>query len=481
MNNNSERFIQKVSQTIRFRRMFDAGDRALVGVSGGPDSMALLNALLVIAPEWRLTIGIAHLNHQLRGDASDSDEVFVTKVAETLNLPIYTENRDVSTYSRKKRLSIETAAREIRYAFFNRVADSKRFNKIALGHHMDDNAEMIIMNLLRGSGPTGMAGIPPVRDKRIVRPLIDTTKDEIITYLNGMNLTYVTDKSNRDRQYLRNRVRHDLIPRLTSDYNPGLTERLHEMADIFRIEDQWMERELSIIYNKVILEQQRFSISFSIPILVQKEPAVVRRLVRRGYEQINGNTKRLTYKHVEAVRGLLGSCHSQKSIDLPRQIRAYCDDQTLVIRREKESLRRVSPIDYFKKIVSYHYRVTPPDSVTVEEVGVNLHFTNESIRHPFQDYLKNDPFSYMDAEQLSMPLLIRNHRSSDRFSPLGLGGRQTVAKYLVSRERKRHQRANWPIMESNGKVVWVVGYGIDERVKITEQTKRILKVAFRLA
>src|SRR6056297_3907278 len=216
----TNRLLKKTVQTVREYRMIPPGAAILAGISGGPDSVCLLHVLTLLAQSLRLRLGIAHLNHGLRSTDSDEDADFVRSLAEKQNLPFFYKKTDVRKTAQKSRQSLEEAGRNERYAFFDGILDSHGFDRIALGHHRDDNAELLLMNLLRGSGPSGLSGIPPVRGN-IVRPLIRTGRKEIMGHLSDNGIDYCTDSSNADPAFLRNRIRKELLPMLEENYNPG--------------------------------------------------------------------------------------------------------------------------------------------------------------------------------------------------------------------------------------------------------------------
>ncbi|MBW2170623.1 MAG: tRNA lysidine(34) synthetase TilS, partial [Deltaproteobacteria bacterium] len=226
-----------VKAAIGHYHMLAQGDAVLVGVSGGPDSVALLHSLVAIAPKWSLRLVVAHLNHQLRGPTADEEAAFVSKIAAGLGIPCKIASRNVAEYGIRYRLSVQEAARAVRYAFYDEVAAEYSADKIALGHHADDSAESILIHLLRGTGPLGLVGIPPVRDGRIIRPLIDLTRKEILAYLERHGLEYVLDRSNLDTDYLRNRIRHQLLPLLREEYNPNMVDALNRLGSILGDEE----------------------------------------------------------------------------------------------------------------------------------------------------------------------------------------------------------------------------------------------------
>ncbi|MEA3230294.1 MAG: tRNA lysidine(34) synthetase TilS [Thermodesulfobacteriota bacterium] len=481
MGEQSNALCQIVIQTIAVHRMLQSGDAVLIGVSGGPDSVALLHLLMEIGPDFNLTLAIVHLNHDLRGAASDRDADFVAALAQRLNLALFSERRDVLCYRRRHRLSVETAARHVRYAFFSEIMEAHGFNKIALGHHMNDNAELVLMNLFRGSGPTGLSGIPPVRDNKIIRPLIDLTRRQIMDYLIREEHDYVIDASNADRRYLRNRIRSELLPTLAAEYNRGLVYSLNKMAAVFRSEDRWIEQTLAPIFDTCLIERTRNKIIFSIPAMADLDPAIQRRLFRRAIKLLAGDLRRISFGNIEAVLALLAAGQSWKSIDLPHRIRVSRTDKALAFSREKGSLRHIAPEGSpgTKPLFTYHF--TPPGELIIDEADLRLVFSIIDTGEFPLEFHAADSAAYLDLEKLTFPVIIRNWKAGDRFSPLGLGGTQSVRKFLAGREKDHRRRSLCPVMISEDRIVWVIGYRIANGAKIGPGTRHALKVQVLLA
>ncbi|MGO9213813.1 MAG: tRNA lysidine(34) synthetase TilS, partial [Syntrophales bacterium] len=232
--------IGKIRDTIEENHLLDAGEEVVVAVSGGPDSVALVKVLEMLSYEYRLTLIVAHLNHGLREEAP-SEERFVRKLAQDMGLVFESKSLDILSLRKMSGKCIEDISREARYAFLNDVAKKHGARKIALGHHMNDQTETVLMNILRGSGPPGLKGMLSGRDSRYIRPLLDVTRSEIISFLKFHGISFVTDASNADESYLRNRIRHALVPELKARYNPNLDESIKSMAEIMRVENEYME------------------------------------------------------------------------------------------------------------------------------------------------------------------------------------------------------------------------------------------------
>ncbi len=498
--------LKTLTKTIQHHTMFEKDDRVLIGVSGGPDSIALLHLLIRLAPRHQLKLGVAHLNHSLREDMSDNDAAFVSSHTQSVGLKCYCRKEDIHKYQRRHKLSLEHAARRVRYRFLIRTAEEERFNKIALAHHCDDNAELILMNLLRGSGPLGLSGIPPVRNAagpkiKIVRPLIDVSKRAILDYLDELHLPYITDVTNADAKYLRNRIRHHLIPFLQASYNPSITQTLNQLANITRTEEEWIERQLSPFFKKAVIAQSHGSVSFSVLKLSANHPAAIRRIIRRAIHDIKGDSKRISYTHIALVIQLLKDGPVIGSIDLPDRIRVWRNDDNLVFTHEKTDLRRQKPSTANIKAPVFTYPIPKPEkwnqtgarsltnekqsvfcfAVTIKEIGVHLQFSHFPINRLHFRIDPNPNIACLDSDTLCFPLTLRNWHCGDRFRPLGMTGSQKLAKFFNNKKIELAQRFNCPILLSRNEIVWVVGHRMADGFKITSSTQKVLKVELLLA
>ncbi|QTA90538.1 tRNA lysidine(34) synthetase TilS [Desulfonema magnum] len=489
-NYSNNKIFHTVEQTITAYKMFRHGDSVLVGVSGGPDSVALLCMLLHFASKFSLRLGIAHLNHCLREKDSDNDAEFVGSLARKVNLPYYIGTEDVRKYQHKNKLSLEEAARRVRYAFYENVAEKNRFSKIALGHHADDNAELVLMYLLRGSGPLGLSGIPPVRDNKFVRPLIRLTRSEIIDFLSASGLKYVSDASNEDTRYLRNRIRHHLIPTLKASYNPQITETLNRLSSIIRDENEWIENVTDPVFKNCISDVEEEKIVLSVAELKKIHIAGQRRIIRKAIARVKGNLRRVTYIHIKTILNLLQNGPAFGSLDLPDRIRTERKGERLFFSRVERATFRAQRSKQKKHVScpSFEYNIFRPGIIFIKEIGARFKFSQisrenmpvSSFKSQVSDF-ESQVSSYFDMDILNFPMIIRNCRPGDRFAPLGMGGQQKVKKYFINNKVSREERANCPILLCQEKIIWVVGHRMDEFAKVTPSTQNILKVELFLA
>lgn len=472
--NPEQKILETVEQTIRRYHMLESGDSVLAGISGGADSVALLYILFTLASRLSLRLGIAHLNHCLRQQDSDNDAEFVLSLANQFNLPYYIEKQDVEKYRRENRLSPEEAAREVRYQFYEDVAEKQGFNKIATGHHGDDNAELVLMYLLRGSGPAGISGIPPVRDKKYIRPLIHLTRDEIITFLNAVNLTYVTDSTNQDIRYLRNRIRGQLIPMLKASYHPRITETLNRFSAIVRSEDEWSETIVAPIFENCISAAENGKIALSVPKLTGLHTAAQRRILRKAIARIKGDLRGITYTHTEALLNLLRNS-AEGSIDLPGDMRAERKEATLLFLTVQLSERTLC------RAASFEYRLSVPETVFIKETGAYLKFSEAKREDIAEIRSDNCRVAWFDRDRIRFPIIIRNFRPGDRFTPLGMTGTQKIKKYFINNKVPKEERVKCPLLVCQGKILWIAGHRMGERAKVLPWTQNLLKAELFLA
>ncbi|MFH0725978.1 MAG: tRNA lysidine(34) synthetase TilS [Pseudomonadota bacterium] len=492
--NHIAHFLRTVEKTISDNRMFGMQDAVLVGLSGGPDSVALLWSLHLLAQKGGFRIAAAHLNHGLRGKDADADAAFAAGLAARLNIPITVQTADVRGLQKTHKLCREEAARNVRYDFLHHVSQSKGYSKIALGHHADDNAELVLMNFLRGSGLAGLSGIPALRPLKpirhpqsppdspmIVRPLIRLTQKEIYAFLEANDLTWQTDHSNSDTRYLRNRIRQELIPTLKKDYNLNIVETLNRLAEVAGNENRWITDILAPILDSLILKEDGQGIVLSVPRLRKQPRPAARRILRMVLMRVKEELRRITFQHVESILDL---CHNDRCggrLDLPDRVRVELNSDQLIISRGKTALRNVPSRIHRQPAPDIRYQLDQPGAYFLGDLGMTV--TAEILpQGTFPDFRNSgQPVGFFDMDTLCFPLTARCPQPGDKFNPLGTGGTQKLKKFFIDHKIPLSRRAKCPVLLSAGRIIWVMGLRIDERFKVTPSTKKILKIELRLA
>lgn len=467
-----KRLTALVGKTIFAHQMLQSGDSVLVGVSGGPDSVALLHVMTALSTELHLTLGVAHLNHCLRREESERDAAFVSALADRLNLPFYCDTADVREYQRRRRLSLEDAARRLRYQFFRKICDVGGFEKAAVGHHADDNAESILMHVIRGTGPLGLAGISPVKNGWIIRPLIDASRSDIIQFLTENGLQYIFDTSNNDERYLRNKLRRSLIPHLAASFNPKIIRSLNRLGSITSTEEHWMDDLAEALLDQAVLSEEPRQLVLSIPKVAALHLAAQRRVIRKAIGRIKSGLEGLTLFHIESILLLSkkGPCYGR--VDVADGFTVMRSGSKLVFGIGAD-LKKKQP-----EAPRFHYSILHPQVVQIKEIGAAVRFSEIPAPHfsVLQD--AGHRTAFFDINHIEFPLLLRNIEPGDRFMPLGMKGTQKIKKFFINNKVPRNQRFMCPVLLSEGRVLWVVGYRIDDRVKVSAATRRVLKAEF---
>ncbi len=467
----NKNLIQSVLNTIKKFRMIDSGDKLLIAVSGGPDSMALLHVLIELSQVLSFDLTIAHLDHGLRGSDSEKDAKFVKKRALSLNIPFYIEKKDVKSYKKKHRLSLEEAARRVRYDFLDDISAKTRCSKIALGHNADDNAELVLMNMLRGSGPLGLSGIPPVRDKKYIRPLIEITRSEITEFLTNKNIKYVIDKSNKDIKFTRNRIRHNLIPLLKADYNPEIIRALNRFSSVLREDEKWMKSLIEAMYGDLVIKKEPGHILIDIKKILRHEKSAIQRIIRKGIKDVKGNLKGITYDHIIKIADFIKIPNKRGYLHLPDRIQIKIWDGILSISKKTNSLRETGK-DH--EILKYKYIIDSPRAIIISEIGRVLKLSLLTKKSASDFYHCGQDIAFFDMDKISFPIVIRNFRSGDRFRPLGMKGTKKLKKFFADKKVPKKERRLCPILLCEDKIIWIGGHQIADTVKVTESTEKIL-------
>jgi len=337
--------VEKICRTLSDFHMIQPGEKILVGVSGGPDSVCLLHVLYRLSERLRICLAVAHFNHALRAERSGRDAAFASGLAQKFGLPYYEETVSPER-QRAAGASPEEAARKARYAFFGRISTAYSYEKVALGHHAGDNAELYLMRLVTWSGPAGLSGIPPVREdlqsgKTIIRPLIRISRGEIISYLKHHGIAFMEDETNASTRFLRNRIRHHLIPELKSRYNPKIESALNRLCTITAADEQWMQSLAQTLFRQALTEAAKDHCSLSVEKVLEMPVAAQRRVLRIAIATVQGDLRRIAFHHVEAARRLLtrGSGADGKRLHLPGGVRLHYFKDRIVAFKRTDPLR----------------------------------------------------------------------------------------------------------------------------------------------
>lgn len=471
--------LDKIRKTIEEFRMLGRGDRIVVAVSGGIDSVALLHALTGLAAEYRLFIVVAHLNHCLRGRESDRDEMFAKRFAEKLGVKFVCERIDARLLL-KKGDSLQDIAREARYSFFDRIAKRYKADRIATGHNMDDQAETVLMKFMKGAGLGGLCGIPKVKGKYI-RPLINITRKEIEEYAEGCRLKFVKDSSNKSAKYLRNRIRLKLMP-ILEEYNPSLKKDLARLSRILERDDLYLKDKAEGAYKTIVMRRDRYVISMYLKRLNRLHGAIKARIFFMAVEELLGSSKGFYSYHVDYFLSLLRSDAPNLSINLPGRLMVYKEYDIISIeKRHKAGNRRLKKEQqiFFEKILRINGKtsVVADNGFKIAEFKSKIHNNKPALSEAGRiSHAANQNVAIFDYDKLKFPLTVRNFRPGDRFVPLGMDGHKKVKRLFQEKRISRRKRGLVPIVVSGDEIIWVAGIRQADYGKMDSNTKRVLKI-----
>ena len=453
--------LRSLQAFVKRHALVRPGDRVGVAASGGADSVALLRVLLEAREELGIVLSVVHFNHKLRGEESDGDEEFVAELAKKFDLPLHRAEADTRGFMREKELSLEAAARELRYAFFGKLIKAGTLDKVATAHTLDDQAETVLLRIFRGTGTSGLAGILPrlkVGDGAIVRPILGTRRIEVIDYLKGLEQNWREDSSNSETIFTRNRLRHEFLPAIAKSFNPEIVEALSNLAEIARSEDEYWAAETAEAF--VGCHRQG---ALQITELLRQPKALQRRVLRLAAAQAGAA---LDFSHGERILGLLqGRSREERTVELANGFRAVIAEDQL----------RFSTAQPQAKQCGYSYTLSIPGEVDIRALRLQV----RAVLNP--QAANSDGYNgdrRIALGRIGKELVVRNWRSGDRFWPAHTRSEKKVKELLQERHLPAREKSLWPVALAGDKIVWMRGFpvatafaaGDDEAAVVIEET-----------
>lgn len=457
-------YLQKIRRYIRQHEMLLGGERVLIAVSGGIDSMTLLDIVARIAPTLRMELAVAHFDHGLRGEESQEDAAFVVDQAKLRGLKTYVGRGDVKRLATQFRLSIEEASRKARYQFLERVSQRHNYTVVLTAHTANDNAETVLLNLIRGTGVSGLAAIPPVRllaeGILLGRPLLGIERSEVEAYAAEMDVAWREDSSNQSKQFTRNRVRHELLPKL-AEFNPSIVSTLNMTAEIMRGMEQHLGSAVEMAMKRVVMGDGEENVDFSINQLKHYLPAIQAELVQRVVSR-KFDLPPISYGAVDRTLSLLWKETGTK-VELGAGVSALRDRDMLTVRCEPPPAIQVNRNFHAGETVQTEY-----GTITSERLErANVRFT------------RNSNIEFVDADKVSENLTLRTWREGDRFRPLGMIGEKKISDFLVDSKVSLDRKRGVMVVADGENIIWVCGMRLDDRYKVEQGTKSAIRLELR--
>lgn len=449
---------EKVYAFIKEKNLIRENDRILVAFSGGTDSLALLMVLLELKERLKIEIGACHMNHRLRGKDADEDENFTREFCEKMNVPYYSASVDVKAFAAKEKLSLEAAGRQRRYAFFKEIMVNLNYDRCATAHHLDDQVETILMNIMRGSGLNGLTGMSPQRES-FIKPLLFLKKEELSSYLKENNLEAREDDSNRDSFFRRNRVRNELVPYIRENFNEDFPETLWRMAELLSVDFSFLSETVEeyaknfLVYEhgeKIIIKEEAFTLHL----------AISGRLIQKAITLIKGDLTDIEEIHIREIMALQRK-ETGKMIDIKDSLIARNDYGRIIIERKNTAEREESML---------HEELTIPGTYVVEGKTITFRYVGRD------EIIKDKRLRFLNGDIIEEKIILRHRDEGDRMRPFGMNGYRKLKNILIDKKVSREDRDKLLVFQNRNEIFYIGSMIISDDYKVKESTQKILEV-----
>ena len=446
--------IDKIKENIEKYKLLECNDKVLVGVSGGPDSVALLHVLKRLQPIYNLTLSICHLNHQLRGEDADADAYFVETLGQQLGIKTYIYSRNVSEYSKDHKMSFEEAARELRYECFRKVMQATQSNRLAIGQNKNDQVETFFLRAFRGAGLEGLTAIKHKRQD-VIRPLLGISRDEIVAYIDRHHLEYRIDKTNYEVLYARNKIRNELVPYIKENFNENIIDQIYRSVQLLQEDLDFIDLSVDQIYQSMNLKKPRYEIDLNR--LRRLHESLRTRILRKMIEDFLGNLKEVSYGHIQDLNQVIFKGDHGKRIFIQDKV---CFE-----------------ISYEKLLV---YQICDSKVLEARQFDVNQSFKWRNqvvIKVDSSPNNKSSDYITIDADKIKGQLYVRTRKPGDRFMPLGMAGHKKLKDFMIDLKIPLYKRDEILLLCDDEAIIWVVGYRMSEAYKVSSKTQN--KISFK--
>lgn len=455
--------VEKVSEYMQQNHMAEDGQKIVVGVSGGADSMGLLFILSELAQQLHLSLAVVHVNHGIRGKEADGDQSYVEKICRDKAIPCYSFHVDLRRFAKKEGMSQEEAGRYYRYQCFEKVRKEISAHKIAVAHQQNDVCETVLFNLFRGTGLRGLAGIPPVRDV-IIRPLLCAERQEIEAYLSEKGIEWRTDETNLTDAYARNRIRHQILPYAQEHINPAAGQHIQETAGLIKDIADYLDRQGEAAFDQCSEVSRQLVCSIHEKTFMTFDVVIQREVIRRAVSVVAGQLKDVEREHIEMIRGLMEK-HVGRRCHLPYQLLAVRTYEGIAIKKEADNGVLEDESICIDIKVPGSYSIPGPEKEI--EFSVKEDVQNEEI--PINRCTK-----WFDYDRISNGLTVRTRENGDFITLDGQGHRKLLKRWMIDEKIPREEREQMLLLADGNHILWIIGYRISDNYKVTDDTQRVL-------
>lgn len=456
---------EKVLGTINKYNLIEDGDKIVLGLSGGPDSVCLLHILYRLKEKMNIEVYAAHLNHQIRGLEAQKDALYISQICEDLGITSFVKAINVPEYCKEQGVSLEEGARTLRYEMFEEIKQKTKSNKIAIGHNRNDQAETVLMRIMRGTGLQGLRGIEYIRDNKIIRPILDIERSEIEAYCEKYELNPRIDKTNLESIYTRNKIRLELIPYMKDNFNPNVIESIVRMTNSLKSDSDYIDVEAERSFKEVSTLKED-SVEISLPKYSNLHNAIKVRILRSAIKHIIGDTNFVDQKHIEDIIELECESKLNKMLNLPRGIFAY-RRKNIIILTTKEIV---------SEEIDFCYNIPSNGFIKIKELNLVLETQKMSIDR-YKSIKLDKTSKGFDFDKIKGGIVVRSRKQGDKIKLAG--GSKKVKDLFIDLKIPREDRCKVPVITDDEGILCVGDYKTSENYKIDSETKEVLKISFK--
>lgn len=450
-----EIMINTVRNNIIDNNLIIENDNILVGVSGGADSMALLYVLLEIKKDINFNIFVAHVNHGVRGEDALSDQLFVGRKARELNIPYYFKNVDMEKYAKEKRITAEEAGRELRYGFFRDILKQQGGGKIAVAHNKNDQAETLLLRIMRGTGIDGLKGMDYIVGD-VIRPILNVSREDIESYIDEKKIETVLDKTNLMTIYSRNKVRLELLPYIEENFNPNIVNTLWRLSRIADIDSRYLNDLAQEKYNLIVKNQTKHSIILDGTVFNVEDRSIKIRIIRLAIFNLVESLQGISEQNVQSIVELFERMETGKQLNLPSGIIGRVSYNDLIIHNSR-----------IEKLEDFNYNLNLGENEFLDlGISIKVSVSEHNLSIPNDKNVK-----YFDRDLIKGDLQIRNRKNGDKFNPFGMMGTKKVKDYFIDEKIPKDLRDKIPLLMDDENIIWILGFATSEAYKVTGKTK----------
>lgn len=456
-----------VRSNILEKSLISTGDNVVLALSGGPDSVFLFHNLRILRETIGFNLYASHINHMYRGDDALHDEEFTRNLCDKYGIELFVKRKNATEYAKDLKVTEEEAGRILRYTFFRENLDQVGGGKVALAHNLNDQAETVLQRIIRGTGIDGLSAMTFIKDN-IVRPMLNVSKDEIMSYLHENNYEYCIDITNTQDIYGRNKVRLNLIPYLEENFNPNIQNSLYRMSQAMERDKKIIEKYVEVKFSELLKEKTENNLVLDLNILKSLDIGEAGRIIRRGIEELKKNTVNVEMKHIDNAIDLIKTGKTGKQIDLTEGFTIAISYDNFIINKRVE------------KVPDFEYNVVLNKLNYINEVNKNLLLTLEDVKDVIDVKninIEDKDIIYFDYDLIKGKIIARNRRAGDSIIPSGMNGSKKIKDIFIDLKVPKEERNKKIILADDESILWLEGYRINDKYKVSAASKKILKVS----